>query len=80
MGTGRLVQVLHDIDIRLLHTGVGTGSGESSDELLAVMRGSKDDHNGTSEKIVEFVQTAVLEATPSSGHSLQGTWDEWDMM
>lgn len=79
VGTGRLVQVLAGADVRLLHTGLGTGAGDGKDELLAVMRGDKDDRDGTSEKIVEFLQTAELERTPSSARPSQGAWDEWDM-
>lgn len=79
VGTGRLVQILDDADIRLLHTGLGTGAGDGRDELLAAMRGGKDDREGTSERVVEFVQTAVLELTPLSARPSQDVWDEWDM-
>jgi hypothetical protein len=78
VSTGRLAQVLEGDDIRLLHTGLGA-CGEGRDEFLIAMRGARDDREGASEKIVELLQTAELDLTPSSSHTAPGVWDEWDM-
>ncbi|KAG6909050.1 hypothetical protein DXG01_002202 [Tephrocybe rancida] len=76
INTGSIVQVIEGEDIRLLHAGRG------KEEALVAMRGSKDDKDGASEKIVELVETAELTiATPMSAVAASGpsVWDEWDM-
>ncbi|EPQ54101.1 hypothetical protein GLOTRDRAFT_116750 [Gloeophyllum trabeum ATCC 11539] len=74
--TGRLVQVIEGSDIRLVYTGY-----KRSDPILVVMRGTKDDAEGTSEKIVDLTPTAEIE-TPGQAPTLANReiWDEWDMI
>ncbi|KAG6842316.1 hypothetical protein C0991_010604 [Blastosporella zonata] len=70
--TGVIVQVIEGKSIRLLHAGRG------SEEILVAMRGGKDDQDGTSEQIVELVETSDLTvSTPVS--AVPAVWDEWDM-
>ncbi|KAG6817659.1 hypothetical protein H0H87_005416 [Tephrocybe sp. NHM501043] len=74
MVTGVIVQVIEGADIRLLRSG--------RDEILVAARGTKDDKDGTSEKIVELAETSDLTAsspvsTPVS--AFPSVWDEWDM-
>ncbi|KAF5382217.1 hypothetical protein D9615_004363 [Tricholomella constricta] len=67
--TGVIVQVIEGADIRLLH---------ASPDILVAMRGSKDDKDGTSEKIVQLTETSALPAaTPIA--AVPSVWDEWDM-
>ncbi|TFK40376.1 hypothetical protein BDQ12DRAFT_680852 [Crucibulum laeve] len=74
--TGRIVQVIEGQDIRLLHAGP---TGSSTDPILVAMKGSKDDKDGVSDKIVELTETSEITArTPSSAVS-GALWDDWDM-
>lgn len=81
--TGKLVQTVSGIDIRLLHAPRNAGKGES---IVAVMRGEKDEAEGISERIVELVETLpILPQTPgprspaSSSNHVPALWEEWDM-
>jgi RHO1 GDP-GTP exchange protein 1/2 len=68
LSTGRLDQVIEGSDIRLLlHANVKSNS--SDDTLLVAMRGTKDDKDGVSDKIMELVQTSEIGAmqTPMTG-------------
>ncbi|KAG6901795.1 hypothetical protein C0995_007821 [Termitomyces sp. Mi166 len=70
--SGAIVQIIEGMDIRLLHP------GRENDEPLVVMKGSKDDKDGTSEKIAELEETTELSvATPVS--AFPNAWDDWDM-
>jgi hypothetical protein len=78
--TGRLDQVIEGSDIRLLlHANMKSNS--SDDTLLIAMRGTKNDKDGVSDKIMELVQTSEIGAmqTPMTGTPMEGLWDEWDM-
>ncbi|KAF9468071.1 hypothetical protein BDZ94DRAFT_1209777 [Collybia nuda] len=79
IATGRIVQVIEGSDLRLLYSGpVYT----EDDNVVVAMRGSKDDKDGISEKIIELVATSEIVATPATP-ALPGPvpsmWDEWDM-
>lgn len=70
--SGILLQVIEGVDIRLLHM------GRPNEKPLVAMKGSKDDKDGTSERIVELEETTELSmATPVS--ATPSAWDEWDM-
>ncbi|TFK47790.1 hypothetical protein OE88DRAFT_1705430 [Heliocybe sulcata] len=75
---GRLVQVIEGRDIRLLHSGY-----RSTDSIVVVMKGDKDDAEGASEKIVQLTPTSELD-TPGisrlSSAEDPSVWDEWDMI
>lgn len=80
LSTGRLDQVIEGSDIRLLlHTNLKSHSAD--DTLLVAMRGTKDDKDGVSDKIIELVQTAEFSSTqtPMASAPVEGMWDEWDM-
>ncbi|KAG1747212.1 uncharacterized protein EDB91DRAFT_74648 [Suillus paluster] len=80
LSTGRLDQVIEGNDIRLLlHTNLK--SYPVDDTLLVAMRGTKDDKDGVSDKIIELVQTAEFSSaqTPMTTTPMEGIWDEWDM-
>lgn len=80
LSTGRLDQVIEGNDIRLLlHTNMKSHSVD--DTLLVAMRGTKDDKDGVSDKIIELVQTAEFSSmqTPMASTPVEGLWDEWDM-
>lgn len=81
VATGRLVQIIDGLEIRLLYTPTTTNS---DDTILVAMRGEKDDKDGISEKIVQLVETSELPVTsaesqvPSSAIPAE-VWEEWDM-
>jgi RHO1 GDP-GTP exchange protein 1/2 len=77
--TGRLVQVYEAKDIRLLSSGpVDAITG--NDPVLVAMRGEKDDRDGASDKIVEFLETnEIAQPGPRQPMFSPGVWDEWDM-
>ncbi|KAG6849784.1 hypothetical protein H0H93_005170 [Arthromyces matolae] len=71
--SGRIVQVIEGVDIRMLDPGRG-----SNDGVLLAMKGSKDDEDGTSEQVAELSETSDLSvSTPVS--AFPTVWDEWDM-
>ncbi|KAG6877805.1 hypothetical protein C0993_003779 [Termitomyces sp. T159_Od127] len=72
VASGVILQVIEGANIRLLHM------GRPNEKPLVAMKGSKDDKDGTSEKIVELEETMELSiATPVS--ATPNAWDEWDM-
>jgi len=73
--TGRIVQVIEGTNIRLLHAG-GPTYGED-EAILVAMKGTKDDEDGTSERIVELLQTSLISSAPAA--PMLALWDEWDM-
>lgn len=77
--TGLIVQVIEGVDIRLLHV----SPLYYDDTILVAMRGGKDDMDGTSDKIVELVETSEYGVTtpvqPTPNTPISGIWDEWDM-
>ena len=75
LSTGRIVQVIEGTNIRLLHAG-GPTYGED-EAILVAMKGTKDDKNGTSERIVELLQTSPISSTPAA--PVPALWDEWDI-
>ncbi|KAG1805037.1 uncharacterized protein HD556DRAFT_1328030 [Suillus plorans] len=80
ISTGRLDQVIEGSDIRLLmHTNLKSHSAD--DPLLVAMRGTKDDKDGVSDKIIELVRTGDFNSTqtPMTPTPVEGLWDEWDM-
>lgn len=77
--TGRIVQVIEGSDIRLLYSGPVYNE---DDNVVFATKGSKDDKDGISEKIVELVATSEITATPATPGLAGPTpsmWDEWDM-
>ncbi|THV07437.1 hypothetical protein K435DRAFT_710318 [Dendrothele bispora CBS 962.96] len=74
--TGRLVQVIEGEDIRLLY---GGPTPASTDNILVVMRGNRDDENGLSEKIVELMETSEINDYNTPTTANPAMWDEWDM-
>lgn len=80
LSTGRLDQVIEGSDVRLLlHTNMKSHS--TDDTLLVAMRGTKDDKDGVSDKIIELVRTGEFSSmqTPMTSTPVDGIWDEWDM-
>ncbi|KAF5367381.1 hypothetical protein D9758_003697 [Tetrapyrgos nigripes] len=74
--TGRLVQVIDGQDIRLMYSGP---SPASTDNILVVMKGDRDDENGISEKIVELVETSEISGMQTPTTANPAMWAEWDM-
>jgi RHO1 GDP-GTP exchange protein 1/2 len=76
--TGRLVQVIEGIDIRLLYTPT---TSNADDTILVSMRGEADDDHSVSEKVVSLVETSEISALHASANAAIPTeaWDEWDM-
>ncbi|KAG0706814.1 hypothetical protein DFH29DRAFT_900165 [Suillus ampliporus] len=77
VSTGRLDQVIEGNDIRPLNLKCYA----ADDPLLVAMRGTKDDKDGVSDKIIELIQTSEFRSTqtPITITPTQGTWDEWGM-
>jgi hypothetical protein len=75
VNTGRLVQVLEGSDVRLLHA--GRRAAPASAGVLCAMRGAREDRDGTSERVLELLQTAEIDAVQDA--KTQAVWDEWDM-
>ena len=76
--TGRLVQVIEGIDIRLLYTPT---TSNADDTILVSMRGEADDDHSVFEKVVSLVETSEISALNASANAAIPTeaWDEWDM-
>ncbi|PFH52993.1 hypothetical protein AMATHDRAFT_45896 [Amanita thiersii Skay4041] len=80
--TGRLVQVIEGVDIRLLYFNPIAGN---KDPVIVAMKGKKDDREGVSDRIIELVETVELPvSSPVSAASTvrslpSAMWDEWDM-
>jgi RHO1 GDP-GTP exchange protein 1/2 len=76
--TGRLVQVIEGIDIRLLYTPT---TSNADDTILVSMRGEADDDHGVSEKVVSLVETSEISALHANANAAipAEAWDEWDM-
>lgn len=75
IGTGRLEQVVHSSDIRLLENG-----GADSGSPLLAMRGEVDDASGLTDRLMEALETRPLHM--GGGPSRQATyqdpqWSEW---
>ena len=67
--------MIEGVDIRLLVT-----APPAHGPLLVAMRGSKDDEEGMSDRIVELVETAAITTkTPGAFKAADGLWDEWDL-
>lgn len=73
MASGKLVQVVEGEDVRLVHSGL-TEEGM----LVAAMTGDVEDENGLSEKVLELVPTAAIDAQELVGR-VEQYWDEWDV-
>lgn len=74
--TGRIVQIIEGQDIRLLYAGPYT---KKDNPILVVMRGSKDDENGHSEKIIELVETEEISLVSPTSVNVSSVWDDWDI-
>ena len=76
--TGRLVQVIEGLDIRLLY---GPAMSEPKDNVIIAMRGEIDEEQGVSEKIIQMVETSEISSTPSvvDPGIPSEVWEEWDM-
>jgi hypothetical protein len=68
--TGRLLQVIEGMEIRLLQS-LPKGQGP----ILIAMRGSKDDDKGLSDQLIELIPTVALESPTTNENDL--IWDEW---
>ncbi|GJJ08649.1 hypothetical protein Clacol_002868 [Clathrus columnatus] len=73
VGTGRLVQVIEGVNLRLLQCQPGT-------PLLIAMHSKQDDQHGIREEIIELVETAPLESPLTSlpPDETNALWQEWD--
>jgi hypothetical protein len=78
IATGIIVQVIEGTDIRLLHASPSYGD---DDTVLVAIRGDKYDKDGTSDKIIELVETSEYGVTSSTSQITPSTelWKEWDM-
>jgi hypothetical protein len=77
--TGRIVQVIEGLDIRLLYSGP---MYSEDDNVVVAMRGTRDDKDGMSEMVIELVETSEITATPATpavAMPVPSMWDEWDM-
>ncbi|KAF5359183.1 hypothetical protein D9756_003436 [Leucocoprinus leucothites] len=75
INTGRIAQVIEDVDMRLMHSGYATT--DRNDRVLVAMRGNPKE-DSTADRIVELVET--VEYVPQSAVSVApDIWDEWDM-
>jgi hypothetical protein len=72
IASGKLVQAIGGRDVRLLQSGL-----TEEDMLVAVMTGGVEDENGLSEKVLELVPTAAIDAQTSMVRAEQH-WAEWD--
>lgn len=70
--TGRLEQVVHGTDIRLIQAAQSDGGS-----LLLAMRGDTDDASGLSDKLMEAVETRPLEIGRQAETFTDPQWDEW---
>jgi RHO1 GDP-GTP exchange protein 1/2 len=85
--SGRIVQAIEGTNIRLLHSDPGPPDithPQDRYNVIVAMKGTMDDRNGTSEKIVELVETSELRRGPDGGAGqpempVPAMWDEWDM-
>jgi hypothetical protein len=73
IASGKLVQVIEGEDVRLVHSGL-----TEEDMLVAAMTGDIEDENGLSEKVLELVPTAAIDAQEVVGR-VEQYWDEWDV-
>jgi hypothetical protein len=73
IASGKLVQVIEGKDVRLVHSGL-----TEEDMLVAAMTGDIEDENGLSEKVLELVPTAAIDAQEAIGR-VEQYWDEWDV-
>lgn len=77
--TGRIVQVVEGVDIRLLYSGF-SGS-DKDDRILVAVRGDKNDKDGSyPDRLVELIETVeYVPQTPASAVPPADMWEEWDM-
>lgn len=77
INTGRIVQVIEGVDVRLMYSGHTTS--DRDDRVLVAMRGTRDEKEGrTTDRIVELVET--VEYIPQSTVPVvSDIWHEWDM-
>ncbi|KAF8501651.1 hypothetical protein F5888DRAFT_1898003 [Russula emetica] len=73
IASGKLVQVIEGEDVRLVHSGL-----TEEDMLVAAMKGDIEDEKGLSEKVLELVPTAAIDAQELVGR-VEQYWDEWDV-
>jgi hypothetical protein len=73
IASGKLVQAIGGRDVRLLQSGL-----TEEDMLVAVMTGGVEDENGLSEKVLELVPTAAIDAHTPMVRTEQH-WAAWDM-
>lgn len=74
--TGRIVQVIEGNEIRLLYSGPYT---KKDNPILVAMRGTKDDQNGQSEKIMEMLETEEISLISPSNVTVSSVWEDWDI-
>lgn len=76
VATGRLLQVIEGVDVRLLFSGPALSP---QDKVLIAMRGRQsNDTLASSEKIVELAETEPY-AGSAAGSTAPTLWSEWDM-
>ena len=73
IASGKLVRVIEGVDVRLMHSGL-----TEEDMLVAAMTGDIEDENGLSEKVLELMPTAAIDAQQLVGR-VEQYWDEWDV-
>jgi len=74
--TGRIVQVIEGQEIRLVYSEPYT---KKDNPILVAMRGSKDDQDGQSDKIMELVETEEISLVSPSSATVSSVWDDWDI-
>ena len=70
------MQVIEGKDIRLIYSEPYT---RKDNPILVAMRGSKDDNNGQSEKIMELLETEEISLVSPSSATVSSVWDDWDI-
>lgn len=74
INTGKIVQVIEDVDIRLMYSGCSTS--DRDDRVLVAIRGNKKE-DSVAERVVELVET-VEYVSHSAVSNMSDIWDEWD--
>jgi len=75
INTGKIVQVIEDVDIRLMYSGYSTS--DRDDRVLVAIRGNKKE-DSVAERVVELVET-VEYVSYSAVSNVSDIRDEWDM-
>jgi hypothetical protein len=76
ISTGKIVQVLEGVDVRLMYSGPPTRNKD--DRILVAMRGNKCEDGSYADRLVELIETVeFVPQTPASVEPVM--WMEWDL-